>query len=48
MKNPLHVTRIPLGHKGESKKHNKNVGQFPGSPVVRTLRYHCRGPRMDP
>ena len=23
-------------------------GEFPGGPVVKTLRFHCRGPRFDP
>ena len=23
-------------------------GDFPGGPVVKTLRFHCRGHRIDP
>ena len=24
------------------------LGEFPGSPVVRTLHFHCQGPRFNP
>ena len=27
---------------------NPVVREFPGGPVVRTLRFHCRGPGFDP
>ena len=28
--------------------YGKNVRQFPGGPVVRTRRFHCRGPGFNP
>ena len=27
---------------------NDTNGEFPGGPVVRTLRFHCGGPGFDP
>ena len=27
---------------------NEIMGEFPGSPVVRTLFFHCRGPGFNP
>lgn len=26
----------------------KNLRDFPGGPVVKTLRFHCRGHELDP
>ena len=40
--------------KVESPKSNlktdesRNLGEFPGSPVVRTPRFHCQGPGFSP
>ena len=30
------------------KLNSKKMRDFPGSPVVKTLRFQCRGPRFDP
>ena len=26
----------------------QEISEFPGRPVVRTLRFHCQGPRFNP
>ena len=44
-------TQSKLGHMAMSQYaaiKNYTHGDFPGGPVVRTLRFHCQGPACDP
>ena len=33
---------------GLPQKNKKNLGDFPGGPVVKILRFHCRGRGFNP
>ena len=46
----LHPCQAQTIHSGRwiRKERERYFREFPGSPVVRTLHFHCWGPRFDP
>ena len=39
---------VKLKKQMSGKKKTTNVWDFPGSTVIKTLHFHCRGSRFDP
>ena len=44
----LSVRNVVYGEIKEGGDRSRVLGDFPGSPVVKTLRFHCRGHGFDP